>query len=454
MKMNVFKTLLIMLMALSFALSMPAAAQPSDPDAANCEELKDPDVKFELDLCSAHVGCGLVMGIQKACVKTKKFLNNLKSIVTRDDTEAKEAQAADTSLFGKLKSFVGGLGKKEVTSNQVFEASMSDQARSLQSTDKDWKDSAAPIQTGIAKADKQQLTGAATNGVNATYTYVGDVKDGKPNGWGTQYWSTGQITRGQFKDGALYGAGEITQAEGSHKVGTYENSKLEGAGLALLSDGRVYKGQYSGDQAQGMGAVYRADGSLVAKGQYEKNSLSIGEIYDAQGNVTQSIDKPRDAQFARAAAEQEFRNNLNGMTAPQLYAKADELSSSDKNKSNQMLQALMSRFPNHPLAKRASEQIAAEQAATAEAARRQAEAQRRQSILAQQQAEQARQQAEEEKRLKEARTAETLQNITKFLDVLSTTLQQSRQGGSGNSSDSCPNGGNLVNGQCRIGVAQ
>lgn len=467
MKNNSFHIFVSLVIATLFTLTTPLYAQPSDRAAADCEELSDPDIKYQLDLCTAHVGCGLVMGIHKACVKSKKFLTNLKNIITRDDTEVKEAQAADTSLFGKLKSFVGGLGKKEVTSNQVYEASMSDQARSLQSTDKDWKDSAAPIKTGISKADKQQLTGAGANGSSATYTYVGDVKDGKANGWGTQYWSTGQITRGQFKDDGLNGSGEIALANGAQRLGSFQNGNLEGSGLSLLADGRIYKGQFSGDAWHGTGAVYRADGTLIANGQYAKNALSVGTVYDPQGNITQSIDKPRDEQIAREAAEHDFRNQLATMTAPELFGKADELSRSDRDKAEQMRQALLSRFPSHPLAIRLNEQIASERAAQAEAQRQQVEARRRQELLARQQAEQARQQAERDriaaeqaKREKDARELKALQDATKFMEALAGAVQQRRQGNSdsgassGNGNDPCPNGGNLVNGRCRFGVAQ
>ena len=56
----------LLAMALSLGLAGPAEAQTSG-NPANCEELKDPDTKFQLELCSAHVGCRMVMGIHTAC---------------------------------------------------------------------------------------------------------------------------------------------------------------------------------------------------------------------------------------------------------------------------------------------------------------------------------------------------------------------------------------------------
>lgn len=453
MKIRHFHIFSLMLLALSLAITAPSFAQPSDIAAANCEELKDPDVKFELDLCSAHVGCRLVMGIQKTCVKAKKFIGNIKNVFTRDEAQAKEAQAADTSLFGKLKSFVSGLGTKEVNANQVFEANMSDEMRAAQANDKDWRTKGAPIAAGVLKADKSVVTGETPNG--SKWTYIGDVKDGKANGWGAQYWSTGQILRGEFKGNNLNGQGDSQTPGNFRTIGAFNDGSANGEAMMLQSNGRVTKGNYSNGRLDGYGAMYGADGVLLSKGVWRAGSLSVGDIYDAQGNITQSIDKPRDERLAQEAAEQELRNQLSSMTAPQLFAKADELANSDRNKANRYRQALLSRFPNHTLAVRLNEQIAAEKAAQVEAQRQQAEAQRRQELLAQQQAEQARLRAEAEQQEKDARFAQNLQNATKFLEALSGAIQQSKQGSSSNNSDDpCPNGGNPVNGQCRFGVAQ
>jgi hypothetical protein len=438
MKIGHFHIFSLMLLALSLAITAPSFAQPSDIDAANCEELKDPDVKFELDLCSAHVGCRLVMGIQKTCVKAKKFIGNIKNVFTRDEAQAKEAQTTDTSLFGKLKSFVGGLGKKEVNANQVFEAGMSDEMRTSQAADKDWWDKAAPIRAGVAKADKAVLTGEISDG--SKWTFMGDVKDGKANGWGAQYWSSGHIMRGEFKDNNLNGMGDSQTPANFRTMGSFANGSPNGENIRMESTGRLIKGNYVNGKLDGYGVMYGADGVLLSKGIWSAGSLSVGETYDSAGNVLKKIDKPGDERLAREAAEQAFRDSLNAMTAPQLYAKADELSGSDKDKANQMLQALMSRFPDHPLAKRVSEQMAAERIAQAEAARQQAEAQRRQDLLTRQQAERDRLQAEQAKREKDALTLQRLQEATKLMEALSGVMQQRRQGTSGTGGESTQRG--------------
>lgn len=61
-----------------------------------------------------------------------------------------------------------------------------------------------------------------------------------------------------------------------------------------------------------------------------------------------------------AGAEKSFRDSISKMNAGQLFAKADELSSQgDKAKAREVLRTLVSRFPDHPLAATAAQQMAA-----------------------------------------------------------------------------------------------
>ena len=93
-------------------LATPAVAELR-PDIANCEELKDADTQAQIELCTAHAGCNLIMGSKKSCVAAKAFLDNLKAAVGKG-----------------TKTFFGY--SKEVTSNHVFEASLSDAAKKVE----------------------------------------------------------------------------------------------------------------------------------------------------------------------------------------------------------------------------------------------------------------------------------------------------------------------------------
>ncbi len=119
--------------------------------------MKDPDTQFQLELCKAHPGCKLVMGIHSSCVRVKKFLISLNEQI---------GEGVKT-LFGR---------KKEVTNGMVFEASLNDTQRTVE--DKPgWKESIDAAREGQKREGKDVLTG--NNGAN-TWVYVGTVKDGKP----------------------------------------------------------------------------------------------------------------------------------------------------------------------------------------------------------------------------------------------------------------------------------
>lgn len=112
--------------------------------------------------------------------------------------------------------------------------------------------------------------------------------------------------------------------------------------------------------------MYRMDRKI-----YEQSQPTLQKIPNW---VTQIIDQNQDifrrripkgyAAWEKVFAEQKiidastFRDSLNAMNAGQLFAKADELSSSgDAAKAREVLRALVSRFPDHPLAAQAANQL-------------------------------------------------------------------------------------------------
>mgnify|MGYP006113820473 FL=1 len=58
------------------------------------------------------------------------------------------------------------------------------------------------------------------------YKYVGEFKDGKPNGKGTSTYPNGDKYVGEFKDGRSNGKGTVTYADGTKIVGEFKNGKL------------------------------------------------------------------------------------------------------------------------------------------------------------------------------------------------------------------------------------
>ena len=398
---RLFLQILLALAVIVMPVANAQSSMDTDTNPANCNEMIDPDLKFQMGVCASYAGCGLVMSFHRACTKTKKFLNNLKEIMTRDESAAKEAQASDTSLFGRLKSFVGG-GKKDVTPSQVFEASLTDKMRAMETRDPELKDKTNAIREGISKAGNQVLTETISG---TTKTYIGDVKDGKANGWGTEYWSNGVIKRAEFKNGQTWGPGDRIAPDDTRQLGEFVANRMNGSGAWLMPDGRQYKGTFTNGEVSGAGEISR-DGVPISRGVYDKGNLTVGTIFDAAGGQ-QQVDKFQDARQAaeaqqklayerqqledaerlaaaerqkasQAAAEQRrkeeaaaveraYRESLNTMNAGQLFAKADELSSNgDSAKAREVLRTLVSRFPNHPLAAQAAAQMTSGSATNAQ----------------------------------------------------------------------------------------
>lgn len=391
---SVVRWMIPLLVATSLSLTFVGTVRAqTGANPANCEELKDPDTKFQMEMCSAHVGCRMVMGIHTACVKAKKFLDNLKSVMSRDDNPVKDPVSPGNSLFGRLKSLVGS-DNKEVNSNHVFEASMSDEMRAADARDKDWQTKVKPIKDGLSQSKKEIL-------VTNSDAYIGEVKNGKPDGWGVRFWPSGYITRGSFRDGTEWGKVDVLGDDQTTRVVTSVDSRRNGDGLMLLSDGRTYKGSIAQlNIAAGQGAFYRNDGSLISKGSYNSGVLQVGEEFDPAGKLVQKVDIPGDARRAvaeraqqlqaqqqkeeqekraaqdrtraeqaaleqrrrdeAAAADAAYRQSLASMNPGQLFARADELASSgDRVRAREVLRTLVSRFPDHALAATAAQQLSA-----------------------------------------------------------------------------------------------
>ena len=60
-------------------------------------------------------------------------------------------------------------------------------------------------------------------------TFMGDYQEGKPDGFGEYYWSTGAYYKGQFKNGLRNGKGIWKKSElGDQYEGDYINDMKDG----------------------------------------------------------------------------------------------------------------------------------------------------------------------------------------------------------------------------------
>ena len=79
-------------------------------------------------------------------------------------------------------------------------------------------------------------------------TYVGEFRDGKPNGLGTlTYRHHGEYV-GEFRDGWPSGRGAYVYPDGRRYVGEWRNGDFNGRGIRTYPDGRKEDGEWSGGE--------------------------------------------------------------------------------------------------------------------------------------------------------------------------------------------------------------
>ncbi|KQX93887.1 hypothetical protein [Variovorax sp. Root473] len=343
------------------------------PEIASCAELKDEAIVAQAEMCSAHIGCVYVLNVQKTCARAKGYLERLQTAI------------------GEGTRTVLGSYRKEVTPDAIFTAELgSDERANLRMLDaiptsqRRSQEIAAKVRD-VGTGDI--LRGAAQSG--ASWVYYGQIQDGKEDGIGTLIFSSGELQRGQFRRGSLRGASDVLYSGGARYIGDYGNieaGQRSGQGAYIYKNGTKQEGTFAAGEIVS-GTTYRPDGKVSEKGNYDKaGKLSFGQRFDTEGVIT-AVNVPAERQAAREAAvrnagetarvaaeaenrrkreeavraEQQFQTSLQTLNPGQLFARADELSAQgDSARAREVQRALMSRFPNHPLAATAARQMAGE----------------------------------------------------------------------------------------------
>ncbi|HVM60500.1 MAG TPA: hypothetical protein VMV72_06485 [Verrucomicrobiae bacterium] len=109
--------------------------------------------------------------------------------------------------------------------------------------------------------------------------YVGEVKNGKPDGRGVAKYEDGWKYEGDFKDGKESGQGELTSPDGRKYTGGFEHGAPNGHGTESWKNGQFYTGDFRDGTLEGQGTLRYADGRLYT-GQFH---LSVN---DGMGKMT------------------------------------------------------------------------------------------------------------------------------------------------------------------------
>ena len=169
----------------------------------------------------------------------------------------------------------------------------------------------------------QWKSGRAKHGQGTYYfangeKYVGEFKDDKQHGQGTYIFADGEKYVGEFTDSKKNGHGTYTYLNGDRYVGEWEDDQRHGQGIfifGLNSDaaGDKYAGEYKNNQYHGQGTYTYANGD-----QY------VGEFKDGMSNGQGSLTFGPNSDWAGDKYVGEHRNNDFNGQGTYIWANGDK----------------------------------------------------------------------------------------------------------------------------------
>ena len=113
--------------------------------------------------------------------------------------------------------------------------------------------------------------------------YKGEIKNGKPNGFGYQTYKNGNKYFGEHKNGLPNGEGRSIYPDGSMYLGEYKNGKFHGKGTFIWKDGYYYDGEFRDGTPNGQGTETLPNGHLI--GEYKDGKPWNAKGYDEKSNI-------------------------------------------------------------------------------------------------------------------------------------------------------------------------
>ncbi len=256
---------------------------------------------------------------------------------------------------------------------------------------------------------------------NGQAIYIGTVKDGRTYQHGTMYFSSGTIIRGKFDYVTPRTSGDVDKIypDGRRRVG-YDDYENTGKPLKDMPqhvaelNGDIYEGGLDGNEKRnGQGTLKDANGKLKETGTFSNGELYIGKRYDESGAIIAQVDKPAEARkqaedkrlaaeaaaaaaaqriaeeqrardeanareeqrrvqaaaIAKGNADKAFKESIAKLNAGELFVLATKLDrEGNADNALEARSALVSRFPNHPLAATAAQQMAATSSGSSQSA--------------------------------------------------------------------------------------
>jgi hypothetical protein len=108
-------------------------------------------------------------------------------------------------------------------------------------------------------------------------TYFGESSNGKANGYGFGYYSSGSLYEGTWKDNMRNGKGTYQWIDGDKYEGDYVSDNRSGTGTYYWKNGEKYKGKWDNNMRNGYGILYDKDDNVKLKGTWKDDLLVKAE---------------------------------------------------------------------------------------------------------------------------------------------------------------------------------
>ena len=108
--------------------------------------------------------------------------------------------------------------------------------------------------------------------------YEGEIKDGKPYGFGTYRWNNGDVYTGEYVKGIRHGKGKFVYANGNYYDGDWVDGKYHGHGIYHWNDGDQFEGEWQNDKRHGSGKWTYANGNYYTGVWEHGESVSSSAI--------------------------------------------------------------------------------------------------------------------------------------------------------------------------------
>ena len=118
--------------------------------------------------------------------------------------------------------------------------------------------------------------------------FVGEIKNGKQNGEGTQTYPDGRKYVGEWKNGEYHGQGTFTSPDGKKYDGEWKDGTYHGHGTYTFGKGKwegdKYIGEYKNGKKDGQGTYTFSDGRKYV-GEFREGTFWNITEYDKNGNI-------------------------------------------------------------------------------------------------------------------------------------------------------------------------